>query len=200
MQTHLKSWLIVIEGIDQSGKSTQAELLCKRFEGEGYRTKMLSFPNYKTRIGKLIRAFLHGEIEYPAQVRHMLLSVNRWEMKAEIEKYLQSGLTLVCNRYYHSNIPYGVANGLNRRWLESLDEGLPKPAFVILIDVKPKTSLARKGTNRDIHERDLKFLSEVRKQYLILAKEDNWIVVNGENSIEKVSKEIWKAIAKKLKT
>ena len=196
----LKPWLIVIEGIDQSGKSTQAKLLCKRFEDKNHLTKMLSFPNYKTRIGKLIRAFLHGKVEYPAEVRHMLLSVNRWEMKAGIENYLQRGSVLICNRYYHSNIPYGIANGLDREWLESLDEGLPRPDFVILIDIKPKTSVARKGTNRDIHERDVKFLSEVRRQYLILAKEGNWIVVNGEDNVEKVSKDIWKAISQRLKT
>ena len=114
----LKSWLFVIEGIDQSGKSTQSELLHRRFEEEGYKAKVISFPNYKTRVGRLIREFLHGKVDYPAQVRHMLLSANRWEMKVEIENNLRRGLTLVCNRYYHSNVPYGIANGLDRRWLE----------------------------------------------------------------------------------
>lgn len=196
----MKSWLIVIEGIDQSGKSTQTELFCRRLEREGYKTKLLSFPNYKTRIGKIIRAFLNGKIEYPAEVRHILLSANRWETKGEIESYRKKGFTLICNRYYHSNIPYGMANGLDRRWLEKLDEGLPKPDCVILIDINPKTSLARKGTNRDIHERDLKFLSEVRRQYLALAKEQGWITVNGEEKMGNVSNQIWKAVAKRLKT
>jgi len=196
----LKSWLVVIEGIDQSGKNTQLELLRTRFEEEGYKAKVLSFPNYKTRIGKLIRAFLGGKLVYPAQVRHILLSANRWEMKAEIENHLQKGFTLICNRYYHSNIPYGVANGLDRKWLQSLDEGLPKSDFVIVVDIAPETSLARKGANRDIHERNLKFLLEVRKQYLTLAKEQGWTVVDGENSVQKVSEDVWKVIAKKLKT
>ena len=196
----LKSWLVVIEGIDQSGKNTQSELLCRRFEEEGYKAKVLSFPNYKTRIGKLIRAFLRGEVEYPAQVRHMLLSANRWEMRVKIENHLEKGFTLVCNRYYHSNIPYGVANGLDRKWLQSLDEGLPESDLVVLVDIAPETSLARKGADRDIHERNLKFLLEVRKQYLVLANEQGWTVVDGENSVQKVSEDVWKAIAKKLKT
>jgi len=200
MKMRLKSWLIVIEGIDQSGKNTQAMLLCRRLEREGYKTKLLSFPNYETRIGKIIREFLNGKIEYPAEVRHMLLSANRLETKPEIESYRKRGFTLICNRYYHSNVPYGIANGLDRSWLEKLDEGLPKPDHVILIDINPKTSLARKETNRDIHERDLTFLSEVRRQYLALAKEQGWITVNGQNNKERVSKAIWKALAKRLKT
>lgn len=196
----MKPLFVVIEGIDQSGKGTQAELLRKRFENEGRKTKLLAFPNYETRIGKIIKDFLNDKLLYPAELRHLLLSANRWETKDEIKEYLQKGFTIVCNRYYHSNIPYGMANGLKRKWLESLDEGLPEPDFVILIDISAKTSLARKASNRDMHERDMKFLTEVRKQYLKLAKEQNWIVVDGEQSVEAVSKGIWKTLSKKLKT
>lgn len=193
-----KSFFIVVEGIDQSGKETQSELLRKRFEKEGYKSVVISFPNYKTRIGKIIRSFLNGKIQCVAEVRHMLLSANRWETKAEIEEYLKRNFALVCNRYYHSNIPYGMANGLKRSWLESLDRGLPEPDVVVLIDITPKTSLTRKQIGRDVHERDLNYLEKVRKQYLELAKEGDWIVVSGEKSVEQVSGNIWRAPSKKL--
>ena len=193
-----KSFFIVIEGIDQSGKETQSELLRRRFEKEGYKSIVISFPNYKTRIGKLIKSFLNGKIQCSVEVRHMLLSANRWETKAEIEDYLKRNFTLICNRYYHSNIPYGMANGLKRSWLESLDRGLPEPDIVVLIDVIPRTSLARKQVGRDIHERDLSYLEKVRRQYLELAKEENWVVVNGEKSVEQVSGDIWRALKNRL--
>ncbi len=193
-----KSFFIVVEGIDQSGKETQSEILRKRFEREGYKSIVMSFPNYKTKIGKIIKSFLNRKIKCTAEVRHMLLSANRWETKAEIEDYLERNFTLICNRYYHSNIPYGMANGLKRSWLESLDRGLPEPDIVVLIDITPKTSLARKQVGRDIHERDLSYLEKVRKQYLELAKEGNWIVISGEKSVEQVSGNIWRALSKKL--
>lgn len=188
----------MIEGIDQSGKETQAEHLCKRFEKEGYKSVVISFPNYKTSIGKAIKSFLNGKTLSTAEVRHMLLSANRWETKAEIEDYLKRHFTLICNRYYHSNIPYGMANGLERSWLESLDRGLPEPDVVVLIDITPKTSLARKQVERDILERDLGYLEKVRRQYLELAKEGDWIVVNGEKSVEQVSGDIWRALKNRL--
>ena len=193
-----KSFFIVTEGIDQSGKETQSELLRKRFRKEGYKSVMISFPNYKTGIGKLIKSFLNGKIQCTPKVRHMLLSANRWETKAEIEDYLRGKFTLICNRYHHSNIPYGMANGLKRSWLESLDRGLPEPDVVVLLDITPKISLARKPGGRDIHERDLSYLERVRKQYLELAREEDWIVINGEKSIEQVSRDIWRALSKKL--
>lgn len=194
-----KSWFVVIEGIDQSGKNTQSEILRKRFEDHGYKTKLLSFPNYNTRIGELVRSFLDGKSSYPPEVRHMLLSANRWEMKSHIEEYLKKGYVLICNRYYQSNIPYGTANGLNRNWLESLDRGLPEPDAVVLIDVSPKTSLMRKGKGRDIHEKDLDLLARVRTNYLDLAKEQSWIVASGEGSVEKISKNLWTLVSKRLK-
>ena len=193
-----KSWFVVVEGIDQSGKNTQSEILLRRFEDEGYRANLLSFPNYKTRIGKLIKSFLSGKISYPPEVRHMLLSANRWETKSELENHLKKGFALVCNRYSQSNIPYGVANGLDRKWLEALDDGLPKPDAVILIDISPKMSLARKGKERDLHEKDLNFLNKVRENYLRLAEEQNWITVDGERNVEKVSRDIWNLVSKRL--
>ncbi|MBI2139182.1 hypothetical protein HYU13_06335 [Candidatus Woesearchaeota archaeon] len=82
--------------------------------------------------------------------------------------------------------------------MESLDQGLPEPGVVVLLDITPKTSLARKRVERDIHERDLSYLEKVRGEYLELAKEGDWVVVNGEKSIEQVSGGVWRALSKKL--
>ncbi|MFN3621899.1 MAG: dTMP kinase, partial [Nitrososphaerales archaeon] len=184
--------MLVFEGIDKAGKTTQARLLTKRLKKEGYRCKMISFPVYTTPIGRELKLSLYGRRNYPPQVKYLLMSANRWEMKKELES---SGLDfLILNRYKHSNIAYGVASGLDRKWLETLDQGLPEPNKVILLDISPSTSLKRKLRGRDLNEKDLKYLKRVRKTYLKIAKEYGWSVVNAEQDVKEVHKEVWSLV------
>ena len=69
------------------------------------------------------------------------------------------------NRYYHSNLVYGIANGMKPKWLESLDDGLPKADLVILLDVSQKESFRRQKTNRDKFEKNEEFLDEFLEIY-----------------------------------
>ena len=184
--------IVAFEGIDKAGKATQARLLSSRLEKEGYKCKTLSFPVYTTPIGRELRLSLQGRRSYPIQVRHLLMSANRWEMKGELES---AGVdVLILNRYIHSNIAYGVASGLDRSWLESLDRGLPEPNLVILLDISPTTSLKRKMRGRDVNEQDLAYLGRVRSVYLELAKEYGWRVIPAERSIERVHEEIYAVV------
>ena len=80
-----KGFLIAIEGIDAAGKRTQSSILRAWFGSNGMTTHSLSFPAYETTIGKEIRKFLDGSVDYPQQVRAMLYAANRWEKKAELE-------------------------------------------------------------------------------------------------------------------
>ena len=184
--------ILAFEGIDKAGKATQARLLSSRLEKEGYKCKILSFPVYTTPIGQELRLSLQGRRSYPLQVRHLLMSANRWEMKGELES---SGVdVLILDRYIHSNIAYGVASGLDRSWLESLDRGLPEPDLVILLDISPTTSLKRKMRGRDVNEQDLAYLGRVRSVYLDLAREYGWRVIDAERSIKQVHEEIYTVV------
>lgn len=181
--------MVVFEGIDKSGKTTQARLLVRRLVREGFKCKMISFPVYKTNIGRELKLSLVGRRTYPPQVRYLLMSANRWEMIGELEA---KGFDfLVVNRYVYSNLAYGVASGLERKWLETLDQGLPEPNLVILLDISPTTSLKRKLEGRDLNEKDLEYLEAVRRVYLSLAKEYGWSVINGEQDVNKVHREVW---------
>ncbi|MEM2896310.1 MAG: dTMP kinase [Candidatus Bathyarchaeia archaeon] len=188
------SALIVFEGLDQSGKKTQCNLLVEKLKMKGYKVKKLSFPDYETPIGKEIKAFLNGKRVYNAHVAHLLYATNRWEKKEIIEGWLSKRGILLVDRYSPSNLAYGMAKGLNFQWLVNLEEGLPKPNFVIVIDISPKTALRRKIEHRDIHEKDLDFLEKVRKAYISLSKEFGWKIVDGERPVVDVSEDVWKIV------
>ena len=183
--------IIVIEGVDRAGKQTQARLLVESLKISGRVCVVVDFPDYDTPIGNEIKAFLEGKREYPNELKHMLLSANRWERKSEIETMIQKGAIVIMNRYYQSNLVYGVSNGLNINWLANLDRGLPKEDIVILLDVS-STILTERSTERDLDsfEKDQKLLLEVNKNYRKLAKQFKWKIINGEKSREQIHKEI----------
>ena len=185
---------IVIEGIDQSGKETQSRLLVRRLRWEGHKTEKLSYPIYTSFSGREIAAFLEGKRTYPHQVLHMLYSMNRWESLDKLEEVLRESDYLIVDRYYPSNLAYGVARDLDEQWLLSLDRGLPEPDKIILVDTSVEASFARKTSGRDVHERDSTFLKKVRRAYLNLAKRRKWFVVNGDRSLAEVNEDLWKAL------
>jgi dTMP kinase len=190
--------IIVLEGIDKAGKGTQCKLLQNDIMKAGFNCKILDFPDYSTPIGKEIRLFLDGRRSYSSQVQHMLLSVNRWEKKEEIEKMLQNGTIIIMDRYYQSNIVYGLSNGLDLNWLINLDKGLPKEDIVIILEIDPATSYKRVNRNRDLFEKNLEFLSNVKQNYQKLSQVYNWKIVNGEENVEKIHLKTSSLVKEKL--
>ena len=73
----------------------------------------------------------------------ILLSANRWEKKAEIQRVIGKGTTIIMNRYYQSNLVYGISKGLKLDWLLALDKGLPRADLVLVIDIKTNTLVTR---------------------------------------------------------
>ncbi|MGH9934311.1 MAG: dTMP kinase [Nitrososphaerales archaeon] len=191
--------LIVIEGSDKAGKSTQTQMLSDGLRKDGLAVATLSFPDYSTNVGKEIKAFLHGEKEYPIEVRHMLLSANRWEKKAEIEKMLKENDAVILNRYYQSNLVYGVASGLRLEWLQSLDAGLPKEDVVVVLDVNPEVSITRMQSKGDVFEMDDDMMGKASKLYREFANKYGWILINGDRNKEDVHNEIMQLITTKIK-
>jgi dTMP kinase len=129
----------------------------------------------------------------------MLLSANRWEKKNEIESMIEKGTIIIMNRYYQSNLVYGISHGLNLNWLLNLDRGLPKEDVVIVLEVNPGISYRRVPKDRDTFEMDQKLLIQVDKNYRKLAKRFNWKLINGEKFSEDVHDEIMDIVRKILK-
>src|SRR5438128_452801 len=116
-QRLMQGHLIAFEGLDQSGKQTQAELLRDHLKNDGRKARLVAFPDYGTSIGEEIARALQGERDYGAEVMQLLYIANRYERKPDLQRWLEGGLFLVCDRYMASSIAYGEAQGLDATWL-----------------------------------------------------------------------------------
>lgn len=185
-----KGRLIVLEGMDKAGKGTQCKLLNEYLNKNGKKSQVLDFPDYTTALGKEIRKFLNGKNNFPLEVQHMLLSANRWEKKETILNILNTGTTIIMDRYYQSNLVYGLSNGLDLDWLANLDKGLPKEDLVIILEISSNTSNKRVINHRDIFEKNNNLLIKVKKNYQKLAQIYGWYIIDGERSIKEVHQNI----------
>src|ERR671924_1405900 len=130
--------LVVFEGLDQSGKQTQAELLRDRLKQDGHKARLVSFPDYGTSIGEEIARALQGEREYEADVMQLLYVANRYERKPDLQRWLDGGLILVCDRYTASSIAYGEALDLDAAWLAEVQKYLPPASLTFMLDIRPE--------------------------------------------------------------
>ena len=190
--------IIVIEGGDQAGKKTQTEMLSQALKKRKIKTKTFSFPDYSTPIGKEIAKYLSGERKFPPQTIHCLLAANRWEKLNQILQAQSKNSVLIMNRYYQSNLVYGLANGLKQDWLENLDAGLPKADLVILLDVSQQESFNRKKTSRDKFEKNKKLLMKISKIYRLTATKKRWKIIDASQSKDQVHQEILEIFSKKI--
>jgi len=191
--------LITVEGIDKSGKGTQTTLLVSRLKKTKHDAVCIAFPDYETPLGKEISRFLRGKVDFSPEIRQLLYVANRWERRKDIDRWLREGKVVVADRYIPSGIVYGLANDLGYNWVTVLEEGLPKPDLVIVIDVAVDSSFRRNdGEARDVYEKNRVFLEKVRRIYLELARKLGWVVVDGDAPIEHVHEEVWKNVLKLL--
>lgn len=186
--------LIVIEGIDGSGKTTQIELLKKYLASRARPCEAISFPRYEDNIyGKLIKRYLEGEFGSIDKVNPYLLALafagDRLLAKPAVEKWLAEEKTVLVNRYVFSSKAHlgaNLAEGKRAEFLRWLDEleyetnGLPKEDVTILLNIDPEKGQENVlGSHFDLHEESLKHLEAANKIYLELAKQkSNWYVTS----------------------
>jgi dTMP kinase len=191
--------LVAFEGLDQSGKQTQAELLRNRLMSNGRRVRLLSFPDYQTVIGAEIGRALRGERNYSADVMQLLYVANRYEFKDELLRVKESGTIILCDRYLASSIAYGEAQGLDAQWLTDIQKYLPQPDITFLLDIAPEVSATRKTVDRDKYERDLSLLSRVRTSYLRQSDAARWVRLDADRSADAVAADVYTAVGEQLR-
>lgn len=191
--------LVAFEGLDQSGKQTQAERLLAAFRASGCAAEFLTFPEYTTHIGKEIGAALQGERHYSADTLQLLYIANRFEFRQRIAEWLAAGTMVVCDRYLASSIAYGEAQGVDALWLTEIQRLLPPPSLTILLDIAPDASLTRKHVARDKFERDLPLLGRVRESYLRQAQASpSWVRIEGSQDKDAVTAAVMGAVRSRL--
>ena len=189
-----KGRLIVIEGIDGSGKTTQINLLANNLEEKKVPYEVISFPRYGDNIyAELVTRYLEGEFGSINEVNPYLISLafagDRLLAKPEIENWLNGGKIVLANRYVSANKAHMGAHlteaqrGEFISWLDVLEyqtNQMPREDLTILLRVDPKTG-QKNVSHRlsDLHEQNLKHLEEANKIYLeLVEKEANWHVVD----------------------
>src|SRR3954468_22321230 len=190
--------LIAFEGLDQSGKQTQAELLRDHLKAQGQKARLVSFPDYGTSIGEEIARALSNERDYDPDVMQLLYVANRYEKKADLQRWLDGGLILVSDRYTASSIAYGEAFGLDPVWLTDMQKFLPPASLTILLDIAPDTAVKRKSVDRDRYERDLAMQGRVRESYHRQAAAQGWVVLDGERAKDVIAADVIAAAARVL--
>lgn len=190
--------LIAFEGLDQSGKETQARTLRARLEADGLKVRTLSFPDYETPIGQEIAKALAGERDFGPDVLQLLYIANRFEHKPRLGLWLRANDVVICDRYQASSVAYGEAQGLDPAWLEDVQRALPAPVVTLLLDIAPETAVTRKAAGRDRFERDLALLARVRASYRRQAARPDWVLIDAEQPKEVVAGAVEQAVLSRL--
>ncbi len=201
-----KGKLIVIDGTDGSGKKTQVDLLMKHLSSEGYKVKMVDFPDYSSNffgefIGHCLSEQYFNFVNVHPKIASVLYAADRFETKEKMEKWLNDGFIIIANRYVSANqIHQGgkIKNAKKRQaFIEWLDEmeykvfKIPRPNVVFYLDIpinitkrllkerNKSTSRSYLGKKKDVHEKDFSFLENSRKSAVWLAKtQKNYVQID----------------------
>lgn len=191
--------LIVLEGLDGAGKSTQLKMVTSYFTSQGRKVEYLHFPRYAAPVyGELIAKFLRGDFGAIDQVHPQLVALlfaeDRRTAAAGIRSWMEEGRVVILDRYVYSNIAFQCAKisdeaeaAALRDWIFALEyqhNDIPRPTLNLFLDVPisfvdAKLKLNRKGGDRaylegksDIHEADIRFQVKVREHYLDECRRD----------------------------
>lgn len=195
----MKGKLIVIEGLDGSGKATQAKLLAQTLAENGERVKKITFPDYESDSSALVRMYLHGEFgsrpgDVNAYAASAFYAVDRFaSYKKDWGEVYQSGGLIIADRYATSNGIHQCSKLDESEWdeyLKWLDDfeykklGIPAPDIVIYLkadtDISQKLMSGRYGgdeSKKDIHEGDLEYLKRSQKAAAYCAQKLGWKTV-----------------------
>ncbi len=213
--------IIVIDGLDGSGKGTQTKLLYDKLQADGVKVKKVSFPDYDSNSSALVKMYLQGEIssslsEVNGYAASTFYAADRYiSYKKNWEKDYNNGAIILADRYTTSNAIYQLTKIEENekddylKWLYDYEYNklqIPKPDYVIYLDVPIEVSQKLisdryngNESKKDIHEKDVSFLDRCRKQAKIVADKWDWDIIDCTNgtdlrSIEDIQNEINKKI------
>lgn len=185
----IRGAVIVIEGADRVGKSTRAAKLVENLSSCGEKVRLLKFPDRETEIGSLISRYLQKESALDDRVIHLLFSANRWEWFSKMREAIESGTSLVIDRYAYSGVAYSAAkSGMDLEWCKQSDSGLLKADAVLYLTLPEDTTRHRPGFGDEIYEKT-EFQTRVKKCYEKL-KDDTWTTIPGDVPVEQLDHKI----------
>nr|XP_008196693.1 PREDICTED: thymidylate kinase [Tribolium castaneum] len=190
--------LIVVEGVDRSGKSTQCRKLVESLKARNVNAALVTFPDRTTSTGGLIDKYLKQETHLCDEAIHLMFTANRWEKKAEMERLLKQGVTLVVDRYSYSGIVYSsVKKNMSVKWCQEPENGLLKPDLVLLLVLSEAEMVKRPNYGSEIYE-NREMQEKVAQAFRDLSEREKWEVVSADGGVEDVHKELLDKVIKKV--
>lgn len=190
---------IVIEGLDGSGKTTQARLLTAKLN-RSYNAVYTAEPSDR-KIGTFIRkSCLYGEKRLPTMAEALLFAADRIEhVENEIKPALARGKLVICDRYVYSSIAYQGSADLSLEWIAEINKYALKPDLAVFVDVAPEKVLQRLNRRKSVME-NLETQRKVREIYLKFVARGDLALINGDKSLKDVGKELAAVVLKFLGT
>ncbi|XP_072034225.1 thymidylate kinase-like [Amphiura filiformis] len=189
--------LIVLEGCDRSGKTTQCKKLVEALRQIGRPAEVMRFPDRSTTIGGLISNYLEKKCEIQDNAVHLLFSANRWEAVPRMEELLKSGTSLVVDRYAYSGVAFTAAKeGFEIHWCRQPDIGLPKPDLVLFLQASANVMEKRAEFGGERYEQT-DFQQRVAANFDKLREKD-WQEVDANQDIEALHEEIKSVVLRTL--
>lgn len=194
-----KGAFIVVEGLDGSGKTTQAKTLAFRLR-KNHEVMYTAEPS-RGKIGKFIRnRVLYGEKRPQIAVEALLFAADRIEhLQNEVKPALEDGQIVVSDRYVYSSLAYQGSAGLSLTWIEAVNQYALKPDVALFIDVNPEAVFHRLKQKKSVME-NLETQQRVRKIYLKFVEKGNLMRVNGDQTKRQVADEIYAIVDKFLRS
>ncbi len=190
---------IVIYGINNLGKSTQAQLLVESMENSGLKAQYLKYPIYDlTPTGPLINEVLRGAggQSMPEEELQAIYTQNRRDYQPQLIKLIDEGINVVAEDYIGTGLAWGWSKGADLEKLIASNKGLLKPDIEILLDGERFIEAKEDG---HLHEKNDDLVEKCRANHLQLAARFNWAVVNANQEVEEVQEEILKVIEERAK-
>lgn len=189
--------LIVFEGCDRAGKTTQCRKLVEKLREQDKQVKFMNFPNRTTQSGQIINAYLQNKENLTDEGIHLLFSVNRWEVRNEMEKELKAGTTIIVDRYSYSGVAYSAAKGLDFEWCKTPEKGLLKPDLVIYLTLTSEAMARRGGFGNERYE-TTEIQRKVGKMFERMIEMPLWQVINADKTEDDLSDELEKILVHKI--
>lgn len=191
-----KGAFIVIEGLDGSGKTTQAKLLAQRLPD----AVCTAEPSHG-KIGTYIRkSVLYGGERASVLVEALLFAADRIEhIQSEVQPALDKGQVVVCDRYTYSSLAYQGSAGVSLDWIQAINQHTLKPDLAVFIDVDPEAVLARLKRRKSVME-TLETQRKVRQIYEKFVDNGELVRVDGDKPKEAVAEDVFSVVSKFLKT
>jgi len=193
-----KGIFLVIEGLDGSGKTTQATLIAEKLS-KNYNVLLTAEPS-RGKIGTFIRdRCLYEQARLPTETEALLFAADRIEhMQTELKPALEDGKLVICDRYVYSSLAYQGSAGLSLDWIKTINARALQPDFSIFIDVAPEKVIERLQRKKSIME-TLETQTKVREIYLKYVDEGELIRIDGDKGKELVANELHTKVVELLK-